>query len=93
MEDGIDSKISRAFHGRAVIGFNIYLSGGTHGTNSSKSCCCFDAAARTCREVAPMYTRRWYLSVAVFDELVYALGGSDGTEILNTAERYDYKSN
>jgi kelch-like protein 10 len=93
MEDGMDSKISRAFHGTAVIGFKIYLLGGTNQTDTLNSCACFDVVTRTWREVAPMYTRRCYLSVAVLDELVYALGGSDGTEILNTAERYEYKTN
>jgi kelch-like protein 10 len=29
----------------------------------------------------------------VLDDLVNAVGGSDGTEILNTAERYGYKGN
>jgi hypothetical protein len=86
-------KFRRAFHGTAVIGFNIYILGGKNRTAYLNSCCCFDSAKKTWPEVAPVYTRRSYLSVAVLDKLVYALGGSDGTEILNTAERYDYKSN
>jgi kelch-like protein 10 len=94
--ENVDLNGPRAFHGSAVIGFNIYLLGGCDGyhyKNRFNSCYCFNVATKTWREVAPMNTRRSCLSVAVLDELVYAVGGCDGHEVHNTAERYDYRSN
>jgi kelch-like protein 10 len=89
----VDPAGPRAFHGTAVIGFNIYVIGGTDGIVSLNSCRCFNAVAKTWREVAPMLKHRCYLSVAVLGELVYALGGHDGLQRRNTAERYNYHTN
>jgi kelch-like protein 10 len=70
MEEAVDSKVSRAYRGTTVIGFNIYVLGGSDGTCCLNSCCCFNAAMKTWREVAPMYIRRCYLSVTVLDDLM-----------------------
>lgn len=40
-----------------------------------------------------MHCRRCYVSVAVLDGIIYALGGYDGLNRLNSAERYDPKTN
>lgn len=40
-----------------------------------------------------MHSRRCYVSVAVLDEHIYAIGGYDGHTRLNTVERYDPKTN
>lgn len=40
-------------------------------------------------QVAPMHERRCYVSVAVLDGLIYAIGGFDRYQQLKTAERYD----
>jgi kelch-like protein 10 len=76
-------------YGTAVIGFNIYVIGGIITGMSSKSCRRFNVVAKKWREVSPMHEKRFWLSVAVLDELVYAMGGFD----CNTAERYDHRTN
>lgn len=40
-----------------------------------------------------MHCRRCYVSVTVLDGIIYALGGYDGVNRQNSAERYDPKSN
>lgn len=40
-----------------------------------------------------MYERRCYVSVAVLDGLIYAIGGFDGHERLKSAECYDPDTN
>lgn len=40
-----------------------------------------------------MHSRRCYVSVTVLDGIIYALGGYDGVNRQNSAERYDPKSN
>jgi kelch-like protein 10 len=78
-------------YGTAVIGFNIYVIGGLGFSlfSASKSCRCFNAVTKTWCEVSPMHEKRSWHSVAVLDELVYAMGGFDS----NTAERYDHRTN
>lgn len=41
----------------------------------------------------PLVYRRCYVSVAVLNNLVYAMGGYDGYHRQKTAERYNYKTN
>jgi kelch-like protein 10 len=86
----IEPAFQRAFHGTAVIGFNIYVIGGCNNDGHLNSCHCFNAVAKTWCEVSPMHERRCYLTVAVLDGLVHAMGGHRN---LNTAERYDYCTN
>ncbi|CAL1684216.1 unnamed protein product [Lasius platythorax] len=88
-----DPTSPRAYHGLAVIGFNIYVIGGFDGVDYFNSCRCFNAVTKVWREVAPMNARRCYVSVAVLNDLVYAMGGYDGYHRQKTAERYDYKTN
>ncbi|XP_060529923.1 kelch-like protein 10 isoform X2 [Cylas formicarius] len=83
----------RAYHGTAVVGFNIYVIGGFDGMDYFNSCRCFDAVNKTWREIAPMHARRCYVSTTVMDEIIYAMGGYDGHHRQNTAERYDFKTN
>lgn len=83
----------RAYHGTAVVGFNIYVIGGFDGADYFNSCRCFNAVTKIWREVAPMNARRCYVSVAVLNDLIYAMGGYDGYYRQSTAERYNYKTN
>lgn len=48
----------RAYHGTAVVGFNIYVIGGFDGADYFNSCRCFNAVTKVWREVAPMNARR-----------------------------------
>lgn len=107
----VDPTGPRAYHGTAVVGFNIYVIGGFDGTTSGlsekggtvlvfcqgmdyfNSCRCFDAVQKTWREIAPMHARRCYVSTAVLDDQIYAMGGYDGHHRQNTAEKYDFKTN
>ncbi|XP_014616695.1 PREDICTED: kelch-like protein 10 [Polistes canadensis] len=89
----VDPSGPRAYHGTAVVGFNIYVIGGFNGFDYFNSCRCFNAVTKVWREVAPMNARRCYVSVAVLNDLVYAMGGFDGYHRQNTAERYNYRTN
>lgn len=42
---------------------------------------------------AIIWNCRCYVSVAVLNDLIYAMGGYDGYYRQNTAERYNYKTN
>ncbi|PNF24644.1 Kelch-like protein 10 [Cryptotermes secundus] len=91
--EAVDPAGPRAFHGTAVIGFNIYVIGGYNGQDYLSSCRCFNAVEKTWCEVSPMNKPRCYLSVAVLEGVVYAMGGYDGIRRQRTAERYDYQKN
>jgi kelch-like protein 10 len=83
-------EISDVFRdGTAVIGSNIYVIGGLSLGSTLKSCRRFNVVTKTWCEVSPMHETRFSLSVAVLDELVYAMGGYGR----NTAERYDHRTN
>ena len=47
----------------------------------------FDPLTRVWREVAPMNSRRCYVSVAVLGGYIYAMGGFDGHTRLRSVER------
>lgn len=59
----------------------------------------FQFEAKICKDpfitfkVAPMHTRRCYVSVAELRGLIYAIGGYDGHNRLSTVERYNPKTN
>ncbi|XP_021913789.1 kelch-like protein 10 [Zootermopsis nevadensis] len=90
----VDSIGPRAYHGSAVVGFEIYVIGGYDGGSEGLNTChCFNAATKTWREVAPMHERRFTLIVAVLRGEVYAMGGFSGNLLLNKAERYECKTN
>ncbi|KAI4460549.1 kelch protein [Holotrichia oblita] len=89
----VDPMGPRAYHGTAVVDFNIYVIGGFDGMDYFNSCRCFDAVKKTWREVAPMHARRCYVSTAVLNDYIYAMGGYDGHHRQNTAEKYNPKTN
>lgn len=89
----VDPAGPRAYHGCAVIGFNIFVIGGFDGMDYFNSCRCFNAVNKNWREVAPMNARRCYVSVGTLNELIYAMGGYDGHHRQNTAERYNHVTN
>ena len=53
----------------------------------------FDPVKKTWHQVAPMHSRRCYVSVTVLSNFIYAMGGFDGYVRLNTAERYEPETN
>uniref|UniRef100_T1ISY7 BTB domain-containing protein n=1 Tax=Strigamia maritima TaxID=126957 RepID=T1ISY7_STRMM len=60
----VDPAGPRAYHGCAVIKFNIYVIGGFDGMDYFNSCRCFNAVSKEWREVAPMNARRYLLFIA-----------------------------
>lgn len=54
---------------------------------------CFDAVTKVWSEVAPMHARRCYVSTAVLNNTIYAMGGYDGHHRQNTAEKYNHITN
>ncbi|XP_063239495.1 kelch-like protein 10 [Bacillus rossius redtenbacheri] len=89
----VDPAGARAYHGTAVMGFDIYIIGGFNGIDYFNSCRCFNMLSRTWREVAPMNARRCYVSVVVLGSHVYAIGGYDGHARQSSAERYNPATN
>jgi kelch-like protein 10 len=89
----IEPTFQRAFHGTAGIIFNIYVIGGCNVDGLLNSCHCFNTVAKTWREVSPMQLSRCFLSVAVLDGLVYAMGDIPNPKTAMSAERYDYRTN
>ncbi|XP_055587323.1 kelch-like protein 10 isoform X2 [Uranotaenia lowii] len=83
----------RAYYGCAVIGSNVYCIGGYDGVEHFNTCRKFDAISMMWTEIAPMHSRRCYVSVVEMDGLIYAMGGFDGNSRQNTAEVYDPQSN
>ena len=83
----------RSYHGTAVIGTKLYCIGGFNGTDYFNTCSRFDAAKKKWREIAPMHSRRCYVSVTALDGKIYALGGYDGHTRQNTGECYCPKTN
>lgn len=89
----VDPVGPRAYHGLAVIGYNIYVIGGFDGMDYFNSCRRFNAVNKVWAEVAPMNARRCYVSVAVLRDVIYAMGGYDGHHRQNSAEKYNYTTN
>jgi kelch-like protein 10 len=90
MVEKIEPISMRTFYGATVIGFNIYVIVGCSRYDDFNTCHCFNSVAKTWCEVSHMHERRGYLSVAVLDELMYAMGGCCNGR---TAERYDHRTN
>jgi hypothetical protein len=61
----VDPTGPRAYHGTAVVGYNIYVIGGFNGMDFFNSCRCFNAVTKIWREVAPMNARRFIKAAAV----------------------------
>ncbi|XP_043911379.1 kelch-like protein 10 [Protopterus annectens] len=83
----------RAYHGTAYLKGYMYIMGGFNGVNYFNSVRRFDPVKKTWQEVAPMHSKRCYVSVTVLNDLIYAIGGFDGYTRLNTAERYEPETN
>jgi len=66
----------------------IYVIGGLDQTNSSDSTRAYDFERNTWSSGASMPTTRAYLGLAVVDDVVYAIGGFDGSTSLAVNERY-----
>ncbi|NWI97391.1 KLH10 protein, partial [Pitta sordida] len=82
-----------AYHGSAYLKGHIYIIGGFDGTDYFNIVKRFDPLRKTWEQVAPMHSRRCYVSVTVVDNFIYAMGGFDGYIRLNTAERYNPDTN
>ncbi|XP_021928743.1 kelch-like protein 10 isoform X2 [Zootermopsis nevadensis] len=88
-------KDERFSHGTALVGFNIYVIGGSNGNRALSSCRYFNVVTKTWHQVAPMHECRSEVTVAVLGEILYAMGGC-GLLLLEeqrTAEKYDFKTN
>uniref|UniRef100_A0A8C4XL28 Kelch like family member 10 n=1 Tax=Falco tinnunculus TaxID=100819 RepID=A0A8C4XL28_FALTI len=82
-----------AYHGTVYLKGFIYLVGGFDSTDYFNSVRRFDPLKKTWQQVAPMHSRRCYVSVATLNNFIYAMGGFDGYMRLNTAERYEPDTN
>uniref|UniRef100_A0A8C3K1D9 BTB domain-containing protein n=1 Tax=Calidris pygmaea TaxID=425635 RepID=A0A8C3K1D9_9CHAR len=82
-----------AYHGTAYFKGFIYVVGGFDSSDYFSSVKRFDPLKKTWQQVAPMHSRRCYVSVAVLNNFLYAMGGFDGHTRLNTAERYQPETN
>lgn len=78
----------RAYHGAAVIGHQIYCIGGFNGIEHFNTCTVFDAIKKQWREIAPMHSKRCYVSVCELNGKIYAMGGHNGVDRLRTVECY-----
>lgn len=83
----------RAYHGAAFLNGSLYCVGGFDSVEQFSTMHRFDLGTHTWQEVAPMHTRRCYVSVTVMDGYIYAIGGYDGQDRLETAERYQPSTN
>ncbi|KAM6333863.1 kelch-like protein 10 isoform 2-T2 [Alca torda] len=82
-----------AYHGTAYFNGFVYVVGGFDSMDYFSSVKRFDPLNKTWQQVAPMHSRRCYVSVAVLNNFLYAMGGFDGQTRLNTAERYQPDAN
>ncbi|XP_001845460.2 kelch-like protein 10 [Culex quinquefasciatus] len=83
----------RAYYGAATIGPMVYCIGGYDGVEHFNTCRRFDAVEKVWTEIAPMHSRRCYVSVVELSGLIYAMGGYDGHNRQNTAEVYNPRTN
>ena len=51
----------------------------------------FDKSSSSWKSTSPMLSKRGYLAAVVFEDRIYALGGSDGG-VLDTVEYFDKSS-
>ncbi|XP_023646456.1 kelch-like protein 10 isoform X1 [Paramormyrops kingsleyae] len=83
----------RPYHGAAYLDGFVYCIGGFDGVVCFNSVDKFNPVTRKWQEVAPMHSRRCYVSVAVLGGFIYAMGGFDGHMRHNTVERYHPEAN
>ncbi|KAK7939475.1 hypothetical protein WMY93_002801 [Mugilogobius chulae] len=72
-------------HANRWVGYN-----GTERLNTTHK---YDLVNRRWQEVAPMHVWRCYVSVALLDGFIYAMGGYNGIIRLNTVEKYSPEVN
>ncbi len=89
----LDPQGARAYHGCAILDAKMYVIGGFDGLEYFNSCRCYDFDAKEWYNIAPMNTRRCYVSVTVLNGVIYAMGGYDGHNRQSTAEKYDPETN
>uniref|UniRef100_A0A3B4AF81 BTB domain-containing protein n=1 Tax=Periophthalmus magnuspinnatus TaxID=409849 RepID=A0A3B4AF81_9GOBI len=83
----------RAYHGTVFLNGCVYQIGGFDGVYQFSTVHKYDLANRTWQEVAPMHSRRCYVSVSWLDGFIYAMGGCQGHVRLRTVERYSPETN
>ncbi|XP_069816598.1 kelch-like protein 10 isoform X2 [Dendropsophus ebraccatus] len=83
----------RAYHGTVYLKDHVYIIGGFDSLDYFNNVRRFNPVTKIWQEVAPMYSKRCYVSVTIHNENIYAMGGFDGYFRLNTAERYDPETN
>uniref|UniRef100_A0A8C5PFK1 Kelch like family member 10 n=1 Tax=Leptobrachium leishanense TaxID=445787 RepID=A0A8C5PFK1_9ANUR len=83
----------KAYHGLVYLKDFIYVIGGFDSVEYFNSVKRFHPVSKTWQEVAPMHSKRCYVSVAVLDRFIYAMGGFDGYVRLSNAECYDPDTN
>ncbi|KAK7896358.1 hypothetical protein WMY93_021683 [Mugilogobius chulae] len=83
----------RAYHGSVFLNGSVYLIGGLDGTTPFSTTHKYDLVNHTWQEVAPMHSRRCYVSVSLLDGFIYAMGGYNGELRLDTAEKYSPEAN
>jgi len=66
----------------------LYLVGGLNSGSYMNTLQFYDEGNNSWRSGAPMPTARAYLGVAEVNDVLYAIGGFDGTNWLNTVEQY-----
>uniref|UniRef100_A0A665VN07 Kelch-like protein 10 n=1 Tax=Echeneis naucrates TaxID=173247 RepID=A0A665VN07_ECHNA len=89
----VNAEISRTHHGAAVLDNFVYLIGGCDHETYLKTVERFDITTFTWQQVAPMNSRRCYVSVAVENGYIYAMGGSGGHTNYNSVECYTPETN
>ncbi|KAK0055278.1 kelch-like protein 10 [Biomphalaria pfeifferi] len=84
---------ARAYHGCVTIDHCIFVIGGFDGVEYFNSCRVFNAVTKIWSEMAPMNSKRCYVSVAELEGLIYAMGGFDGQLRLHSVERFNRQTN
>lgn len=83
----------KAYQGTAFLDGSLYCIGGFDNFHHFSSVDRLDLVTQTWQEVAPMHSKRCYVTVTVMDGYIYAIGGFDGLDRLQTAERYKHSTN
>ncbi|XP_040890320.1 kelch-like protein 10 [Toxotes jaculatrix] len=84
----VNTEISRAHHGAAVLNNFVYLIGGCSQERYLNTVQRIDLITCSWHEVASMNSCRCYVSVAVQNGCIYAMGGLNGETFFNTVECY-----
>uniref|UniRef100_A0A8C4STY7 Kelch-like protein 10 n=1 Tax=Erpetoichthys calabaricus TaxID=27687 RepID=A0A8C4STY7_ERPCA len=88
-----ETEAPRAYLGTAYTKGHVYFIGGYDNVEYYNRVRRFDPVQKVWQEVAPMHSRRCFVSVVVLDDLIYAMGGFDGHTRLNTAEKFNLEAN